>query len=113
MSGPSQLERWALERAHKIMLNEGMSLVNAAQWLDKKQTIKSSQQLRDAIRQSLLEALTFQSATADPKQGADVVCFSPPSTETFSVEVDSSPNITGQISVDQYRPAPTFPSSQP
>lgn len=61
MSGNTQMERWALARAHAIMLHEGMNLMNAAQWLDKKQTVRSSQQLRDAIQKSLLEAVAFQS----------------------------------------------------
>lgn len=81
MSGPSQLERWALERAHQIMLHEGMNLMNAAQWLDKKQTIKSSQQLRDAIRQSLMEAVTLQTATLSASQPVDAVSFSQHSTD--------------------------------
>ncbi|BCH54388.1 hypothetical protein ACQZ61_13115 [Agrobacterium vitis] len=59
-------EAWALERAHRIMVQEGANLVNAAQWLDKKQTIKTSQQLRDAIQQSLIEALALQSTSRSP-----------------------------------------------
>lgn len=57
-------ETWALERAHRIMVQEGANLMNAAQWLDKKQTIKSSQQLRNAIQQSLIEALALQAPSA-------------------------------------------------
>ncbi|BCH66187.1 hypothetical protein RvVAT039_34030 [Agrobacterium vitis] len=55
-------ESWALERAHRIMVQEGANLVNAAQWLDKKQTVKTSHQLRDAIQQSLIEALAFRAS---------------------------------------------------
>lgn len=55
-------EAWALERARRIMVQEGANLVNAAQWLDKKQTVKTSYQLRDAIQQSLIEALTLRSS---------------------------------------------------
>lgn len=43
------------------MVREGANLMQAAQWLDKKQTIKTSQQLREAIQQSILEALTLRS----------------------------------------------------
>lgn len=59
-------ETWALERAHRIMVQEGANLVNAAQWLDKKQTVKTSQQLRDAIQQCLIEALALQSTSSLP-----------------------------------------------
>ncbi len=63
MSGDNRLEHWALARAHTIMLREGMNLMNAAQWLDKKQMVRSSQQLRDAIQKSLLEAVSIQQAS--------------------------------------------------
>jgi hypothetical protein len=84
MSGTNQLERWALERAHAIVLNEGMNLINAAQWLDKKRTVKSSQQLRDAIRQSLIEAVMLQMAPPP----TDGFYFSKPSPSTFSPTTD-------------------------
>lgn len=71
MSGNTQLERWALARAHAIMLHEGMNLMNAAQWLDKKQTVRSSQQLRDAIQKSLLEAVEIQTSRPMMEQSAE------------------------------------------
>ncbi|HBF29392.1 hypothetical protein [Rhizobium sp.] len=71
MSGDNPLEHWALARAHTIMLHEGMNLMNAAQWLDKKQMVRSSQQLRDAIRQSLLEAVTLETNRSISKQASD------------------------------------------
>lgn len=64
MSDNIHLERWALERAHKIMLHEGMSLMNAAQWLDKQQTRKSTQNLRDAIQRSLIDAAMLKRPAA-------------------------------------------------
>ncbi|MGG7518173.1 hypothetical protein ACQ3G6_09840 [Allorhizobium undicola] len=59
MSSVDQMESWALERAHRIMVREGANLMQAAQWLDKKQTLRTSQQLREAIQQCLIEALTM------------------------------------------------------
>lgn len=64
MSDNIHLERWALERAHNIMLHEGMSLMNAAQWLDKQQTRKSTQNLRDAIQRSLIDAAMLRTPAA-------------------------------------------------
>jgi Tfp pilus assembly protein FimT len=65
------LEHWALARAHTIMVHEGMNLMNAAQWLDKQQMIRSSQKLRDAIRQSLLEAVTLQAEQLSNNQASE------------------------------------------
>lgn len=49
-------ENWALQRAHEIVTCQGLNLANAAQWLDKKRTSKSSHELRSAIAHSLMEA---------------------------------------------------------
>ncbi|WP_175577289.1 hypothetical protein [Rhizobium oryziradicis] len=46
------------------MLHEGMSLMNAAQWLDKQQTRKSTQNLRDAIQRSLIDAAMLKKPAA-------------------------------------------------
>ena len=51
------VESWALQRAHNIVLREGVSLINAAQWLDKKKIADNSARLRQAIAHSLIEAL--------------------------------------------------------
>lgn len=55
-------EAWALQRAQQIVLNEGVKLMQAAQWLDKKQTLLNSARLRNAICQSLLEAMALKFA---------------------------------------------------
>jgi hypothetical protein len=56
------LENWALQRAHEIVVREGLSLANAAQWLDKKRASKSSHELRNAIADSLLEAFKMKTS---------------------------------------------------
>ncbi|WP_170976371.1 hypothetical protein [Rhizobium sp. FKL33] len=55
-----QREAWALRRAYDIVMREGGSLVRAAQWLDKKGTASSTVRLREAIAQSLMEALAVR-----------------------------------------------------
>lgn len=60
MDNQQHLERWALQRAQQILMKEGVNLINAAQWLDKKLTRESSTQLREAISQSLLEAMALR-----------------------------------------------------
>lgn len=59
MNEREQLEVWALRRAEEIVLREGVGLMQAAQWLDKKLTVRTSKQLRNAICNSLLEAMTL------------------------------------------------------
>lgn len=59
-STTEQREAWALQRAYDIVMREGGSLVRAAQWLDKKGTASGSVRLREAITQSLMEALAVQ-----------------------------------------------------
>lgn len=66
-SSMEQREAWALQRAYEIMMREGLSLVRAAQWLDKKGTATGSLRLREAITQSLIEALTLD---AEAKRAA-------------------------------------------
>lgn len=60
MGEPDSYETWALQRAQQIVLNEGVKLMQAAQWLDKKQTLLNSARLRNAICQSLLEAMALK-----------------------------------------------------
>ena len=61
MKPAEDFEIWAFQRAQEIVLRQGVDLMQAAQWLDKKGTLKTSQQLRDAICQSLIEAARLQS----------------------------------------------------
>jgi len=60
MGEPDPYESWALQRAQQIVMNEGVKLMQAAQWLDKKQTLRNSARLRNAICQSLLEAMSLR-----------------------------------------------------
>ncbi|MGV8939360.1 MAG: hypothetical protein ACOH2J_19755 [Allorhizobium sp.] len=60
MFEPDELEVWARQRAQQIFLQEGVQLMQAAQWLDKKQTLKNSTRLRNAICQSLIEAVQLR-----------------------------------------------------
>lgn len=64
MTKPEDLEIWAMQTAEQIVLKEGVNLMLAAQWLDKKQTVKSSTQLRNAICRSLLEAIALSDRPA-------------------------------------------------
>lgn len=59
MNEREQLEVRALRRAEEIVLREGVGLMQAAQWLDKKLTVRTSKQLRNAICDSLLEAMAL------------------------------------------------------
>jgi len=61
MNVAEDFEIWAFQRAQEIVLRQGVDLMQAAQWLDKKGTLRTSQQLRDAICQSLIEAVRLQS----------------------------------------------------
>lgn len=76
-STTEQREAWALQRAYDIVMREGGSLVRAAQWLDKKGTASSTVRLREAIAQSLMEALTVRiearraSMDTDPGRASD------------------------------------------
>jgi len=60
MLEPDELEAWARQRAQQIFLQEGVQLMQAAQWLDKKQTQKNSTLLCNAICQSLIEAVQLR-----------------------------------------------------
>jgi hypothetical protein len=51
------IEHWAMNRAHQIVVHQGMSLVEAAQCLDRKRTSDNTYALRNAIMDCLLEAL--------------------------------------------------------
>jgi hypothetical protein len=53
---------WALSRAQSIVIDEGFRLMDAAQWLDKKQTKARIFDLRAAIVTSLLEATQLSEA---------------------------------------------------
>lgn len=46
-----------MNRAHQIVIHEGMRLVEAAQSLDRKQTSTNTYALRAAIMECLLEAM--------------------------------------------------------
>lgn len=70
-STTEQREAWALQRAYDIVMREGGSLVQAAQWLDKKATASGTLKLREAITQSLMEALAVQ---AEARAVAECVC---------------------------------------
>lgn len=52
------LEHWAMNRAHQIVVHQGMSLVEAAQCLDHKRTNANTYALRKAIMDCLVEAMT-------------------------------------------------------
>ncbi len=52
------IEYWAMNRAHQIVIHQGMSLVEAARSLDHKRTNASTYALRQAIMDCLLEAVT-------------------------------------------------------
>ncbi|MBD8653476.1 MULTISPECIES: hypothetical protein [unclassified Rhizobium] len=47
-----------MNRAHQIVVHHGMSLIEAAQCLDRKRTSASTYALRKAIMDCLVEALT-------------------------------------------------------
>lgn len=53
-------EHWAMNRAHQIVVHEGMSLVTAAQQLDRKRMSVHTYALRKAIMDCLLEALQYE-----------------------------------------------------
>ncbi|MQY46935.1 hypothetical protein GAO09_12930 [Rhizobiales bacterium RZME27] len=53
----STIESWAFQRAHQIVVHQGLSLVDAAQSLDHKRTSNHTYALRQAISDCLLEAL--------------------------------------------------------
>lgn len=54
----SSIEHWAMNRAHQIVVHQGMRLVEAAQSLDRKQTSANTYALRKAIMDCLMEAMT-------------------------------------------------------
>ncbi|WP_454745961.1 hypothetical protein [Ciceribacter selenitireducens] len=68
MDEREQLEVWALRRAEEIVLREGVGLMQAAQWLDKKLTVRTSKQLRNAICDSLLEAMAMRRLPSPQEQ---------------------------------------------
>lgn len=51
------IEYWAMNRAHQIVVHQGMRLVEAAQSLDRKQTSANTYALRKAIMECLIEAM--------------------------------------------------------
>jgi hypothetical protein len=51
------IEHWAMNRAHQIVVHEGMRLVEAAQSLNRKQTSANTYALRAAIMECLIEAM--------------------------------------------------------
>jgi hypothetical protein len=52
----TDIESWALTRAHHIVLNEGLSLAKAAQDLDRKRSRSLVYELRRVITAAILEA---------------------------------------------------------
>ncbi len=52
------IEHWAMNRAHQIVVHQGMSLVESAQCLDHKRTNANTYALRKAIMDCLVEAAT-------------------------------------------------------
>ena len=52
------IEHWAMNRAHQIVVHQGMRLVESAQSLDRKQTSVNTYALRKAIMECLIEAMT-------------------------------------------------------
>ncbi|WP_226951333.1 hypothetical protein [Rhizobium terrae] len=55
------VEHWAMNRAHQIVVHQGMSLVEAAQCLDHKRTNANTYALRKAIVDCLVEAFSHGS----------------------------------------------------
>lgn len=53
----SSIEHWAMNRAHQIVVHQGMRLVESAQSLDRKQTSMNTYALRTAIMECLLEVM--------------------------------------------------------
>lgn len=52
----ADIETWALARAHRIVLNEGLNLAKAAQDLDRKRSRSLVYELRTVITAAILEA---------------------------------------------------------
>ncbi|MBU2329333.1 MAG: hypothetical protein KJ755_18590 [Alphaproteobacteria bacterium] len=57
MREQTDIETWAMVRAHQIIMQQGANLVVAAQRLDHKKTTANTYALRTAIMASLIEAL--------------------------------------------------------
>ncbi|MEV4609255.1 hypothetical protein MRBLMR1_004330 [Neorhizobium sp. LMR1-1-1.1] len=57
MDHGSSIEHWAMNRAHQIVVHQGMRLIEAAQSLDRKQTSANTYALRAAIMECLIEAM--------------------------------------------------------
>ncbi len=66
----TDIESWALTRAHNIVLNEGLSLAKAAQDLDRKRSRSLVYELRRVITAAILEAhaASLQSAASPVTQ---------------------------------------------
>jgi len=62
----NSIEHWAMNRAHQIVIHQGMSLVEAAQCLDYKRTNANTYALRKAIMDCLVEALTQGPQASEP-----------------------------------------------
>lgn len=93
MPNTQEIEVWALQRAEQIVLSEGMKLMEAAQWLDRKKTMKASAQLRVAICQSLVEALA-KTELPKPRETED----------RFDQELDSRTSIIDQTIKNAAKP---------
>lgn len=59
------IEHWAMNRAHQIVVHHGLSLVEAAQNLDRKRTSAQTYALRAAIMACLIEARQAEATPAE------------------------------------------------
>lgn len=72
MNQQANLEDWALNRAQRIVLQQGVNLVVAAQRLDRRQTMLNTYALRQAIMDCLLEAIASSSVNP-PQYSEDIL----------------------------------------
>ncbi len=61
------IESWALNRAHHIVLNEGLNLAEAAQDLDRQRSRSLVYELRKVIAAAILEAHAASFAGGAPQ----------------------------------------------
>ena len=69
MNNQTDIETWAIARAHQIVMQHGANLVVAAQHLDRKKTTANTYALRAAIIESLLEAMKSAPQTSEVLDG--------------------------------------------
>lgn len=56
MKSSKEMELWAMDRAQKIVLREGLNLVKSAKGADSRITLENSFELRRVISAALMEA---------------------------------------------------------